>query len=132
MRTGDFLKSRFLKAHDFPESKVVVISNVMTETFRDDPEPKPIVYFKGVQKPLVLNKTMLQFLEDASGTDLMDNWPGTKVEIFATTTEVKGETKRCLRLRAPTQADLPTRRPLKPSAPHVNGGHDDMDDAIPF
>jgi hypothetical protein len=131
MRTGDFFKSRFLKSVDFPEPKVVILAHVGTETFRDSPEPKPVVYFKGVQKPLILNKTMAQFLEDASGTDVMTDWAGTKVEIFATSVEVNGQTRPCLRLRAPDQAELPTRRPIKPSEPHVNG-HDDMDDEVPF
>ena len=131
MRTGDFFKSRFLKPVDFSEPKVVVVADVGTKIFRDSPEPKPIVYFKGVQKPLILNKTNTQFLEDASGTDVMTDWAGTKAEIFATSVEVSGQTKPCLRLRAPDQAELPTRRPVKPSEPHVNG-YDDMDDEIPF
>jgi hypothetical protein len=131
MRTGDFFKSRFLKPVDFPEPKVVVLVQVGTESFRDSPEPKPVVYFKGVQKPLILNKTMAQFLEDVSGTDVMTDWAGTKVEIFATSVEVNGQTKPCLRLRTPDQAELPTRRPIKPSEPHANG-NDDMDDEIPF
>ena len=61
----------------------------------------------------------------------MNDWPGIKVEIFATSVEVNGETKACLRLRAPDQAELPTRRLIKPSEPHVKG-HDNMDDEIPF
>ena len=82
MRTGDFFKSSVLKSTDFPEPKVVVLADVGTKSFRDSPEPKPVVYFKGVQKPLILNKTMAQFLEDASGTDVMTDWAGTKVENF--------------------------------------------------
>jgi len=61
----------------------------------------------------------------------MTDWAGTKAEIFATSVEVNGQAKPCLRLRAPDQAELPTRRPIKPPEPRVNG-RDDMDDEIPF
>jgi hypothetical protein len=40
MRTGDFFKSRFLKPLDFPQPKLVVVTHVGTETFRDSvPSP---------------------------------------------------------------------------------------------
>src|SRR5262249_45392805 len=48
--------------------------------------------------------TAADAIEDASGTDVM-----TEVEIFATSVEVNGQTKPCLRLR----------RQVKPSEPHV-------------
>ena len=54
-----------------------------------------------------------------------------ELEIFPSTVEVNGETKDSVRVRAPDQAELPTRRLIKPSEPQVKG-HDDMDDEVPF
>jgi len=131
MKTSDFYKSRYLKAKDLDGPTVVTISEVTSETFKNSSEPKPLVYFKGVQKPLILNKTNTQAIEDIAGTDEMGDWPGVKVALHPGKTEVNGEPKDCIRIKPPDQAELPTRRPVKPSKPHVNG-HDDMDDEVPF
>jgi hypothetical protein len=131
MKTSDFYKSKYLKAKDLEGPTNVTISEVLSETFNNSPNPKPVVHFKGVRKPLVLNKTNTQKLEDISGTDLMDNWPGVKAVLCPGITEVNGEQKPTIRIEAPDQKELPTRRPIKPSEPHGNGGHDDIADEIP-
>jgi hypothetical protein len=126
MRTGDFYRSRFTKPKDLNGPTHAEVSHVASETFKDSSEPKPLVYFKGMRKPLVLNKTNTQALEDIAGTDLMDDWPGVKCVLVPTTTQVNGEQKPTIRVEAPSQAELPTRRPIK-----ANAG-DGMDDEIPF
>lgn len=131
MKTSSFHQSKYLKRKDLDGPKVVIISEVTSETFKNSSDPKPLVYFKGMRKPLILNRTNTDAIEDIAGTDEMNDWPGVKVEIFPSTVEVNGEAKDCIRVRAPDQAELPTRRLVKPSEPHVNG-HDDMDDEIPF
>jgi len=130
-RTGDYFKSQFLKSKDLDGPKVVVISSVGAETFKGSSEPKPTVSFKGMAKPFILNKTTSQAIEDIAGTDEMNDWAGVRVEIYPTTTEVNGEVKECIRIRAPAQAELPTRRRIKPSPPRTKGGNDDLDDEIP-
>ena len=128
MKTGDYFASKYLKAKDLDGPKVVAIAEVTDEIFRGSPEPKPLCRFKGMSKPLILNKTTTEAIEDIAGTDEMDDWTGVKVEIYPTTTEVNGETKACIRIRAPAQAELPTRRAAKPAKPRGNGGNGDMDD----
>jgi len=131
MKTGDYFASKYLKAKDLDGPKVVAIAEVTDEIFRGSPEPKPLCRFKGMSKPLILNKTTTEAIEDIAGTDEMDDWTGVKVEIYPTTTEVNGETKACIRIRAPAQAELPTRRAAKPAKARGNGGKGDMDDEIP-
>jgi hypothetical protein len=131
MRTGDFHQSRWLKPKDLDGPMAVTVSSVGSETFKDSSEPTPIVYFKGMRKPLILNKTNMQKLEDIAGTDVMTDWLGVKAVLCPGVTEVKGEQKPTIRIEAPDQKELPTRRPIKPSEPHAKGG-DGMDDEIPF
>jgi len=131
MRTGDFYQSRFIKPKDLNGPTLVEVSHMASETFKDSPEPKPLAHFKGMRKPLVLNKTNTQALEDIAGTDLMDDWPGVKCVLVPGTTPVNGEQKPTIRIEPPSQKELPTRRPIKPSSPQVKG-HDDMDDEVPF
>jgi len=130
MKTSDFQQSKYLKRKDLDGPKVVSISEVTSETFKNSSDPKPLVYFKGMRKPLILNRTNTDAIEDIAGTDEMNDWPGVKVEIFPSTVEVNGETKDCIRVRAPDQAELPTRRPIKSAKPRAKG--DDMDDEVPF
>jgi len=132
MKTSDFYQSKYLKAKDLDRPKIVAISEVTSETFRNSSDPKALCHFKGMRKPLILNRVNTQAIEDITGTDEMDDWPGVKVEIYPDVTEVNGEKKACVRVRAPDQAELPTRRPIKPAKPRANGGDDDMDDEIPF
>ena len=114
MKTGDYFASKYLKAKDLDGPKVVAIAEVTDEIFRGSPEPKPLCRFKGMSKPLILNKTTTEAIEDIAGTDEMDDWTGVKVEIYP-----------------PAQAELPTRRAAKPAKPRGNGGNGDMDDEIP-
>ena len=130
MKTSDFHQSKYLKRKDLDGPKVVSISEVTSETFKNSSDAKPLVYFKGMRKPLILNRTNTDAIEDIAGTDEMNDWPGVKVEIFPSTVEVNGETKDCIRVRAPDQAELPTRRPIKSAKPRAKG--DDMDDEVPF
>jgi hypothetical protein len=117
MRTGDFYRSRFMKPKDLNGPTHVEVNHVASETFKDSSEPKPLVYFKGMRKPLILNKTNTQALEDIAGTDLMDDWPGVKCVLVPTTTPMNGEQKPTIRIEAPSQKELPTRRPTKAAEP---------------
>ena len=126
MKASDFFSSKYLKAKDLDGPKVVTVTEVRVETMGNSSETKPVVYFKGMWKALVLNKTNCEVLEDIAGTEEMSDWPGVKAEIFPTTVEVNGQQKDCIRVRSPDQAELPTRRPVK--ATELS----DMDDEIPF
>jgi hypothetical protein len=75
---------------------------------------KFIVYFDGVEKPLVLNKTNATKLAVAYGKD-RSKWIGVTVDLYAEMTSLGKEGVRL--------------RPLKPTAASVQS---DMNDAVPF
>src|SRR5262249_378716 len=119
------------KAEDLPEPVTLTIQAVKDETlkFNGREDRKPVLYFERTQKSLPLNMTGWDTLADLTGEDNPTKRIGFRVELFATTTEVRGETKPCVRMRAPEQGELSTAA-KKADVPKSLRG--DMDDEIPF
>lgn len=63
---------------------------------------KPLVYFKGKEKPLALNKTNAKLIAGMYGTDA-DKWTGKPLTIYPTTTKFGSETVDCIRVRPVTK-----------------------------
>jgi hypothetical protein len=82
-----------------------------------DKEVKTVLYFCSGRKPLPLNMTNWDSVAAIAGDDTV-NWPGHRIELYPTTTTLRGNTVECIRIHAPRQ------KPPSPSA--------DMDDDIPF
>lgn len=59
---------------------------------------KPIVKFKGKDKPLALNKTNGKIIAGMYGSDTT-KWTGKSITLYPTTTNFGGETKDCIRVR---------------------------------
>ena len=108
MKKSDFWKGKHIKAEDLAEPVTLTIETVKAETlkFNGREERKPVVYFERAQKSLPLNMTNFDALVELTGADNTDEWPGHRVEVYATTTEMNGETKPCVRLREPAQGEL--------------------------
>ena len=90
----------------------------------NDKEPKPVLYFDGDHKGLVLNKTNANAIVNSYGDDT-GNWTGKYIQVFPTTTEFKGETVDAIRVRV-----VPEAQPEKP--PTAAPMDDDLNDSIPF
>lgn len=142
--------SKYLKAADLQGRNITVqISGVQMEDVGSDdkPERKPVVYFTGAKKGLVLNKTNALTISEVFGPET-DNWLGIKVHLFATRVPFQGRMVDAIRLTVPK--DPPTaghaQAPAKPVAPagpapglpkndpfdEANPPADDMDSGIPF
>lgn len=59
---------------------------------------KPVVYFRGAQKGLALNKTNGKTIAAMYGTDTAQ-WPGKAVTLYPTRTTMGGEEVDCVRIR---------------------------------
>lgn len=135
---NDAFPSKFLKASDLHGSEpIVTIDRVDFEPVGRDREMKAVVYFKGKQKGIVLNKTNANKIAAIAQSALTEDWEGVAIKLYATETEFGGETVECIRVKpaakaTPRQA-APAPRPVpverEPAAEAVNGG--DVDD-IPF
>lgn len=104
MRMNDVFPSTYLKADDIPKGSVVSarIDRVEKEELGQgkDKETKPVMYFIGKEKGLVMNKTNWQMVAYAYG-DESDDWHGQGVQIVRDMTTFGGKPVECLRLRIP-------------------------------
>lgn len=133
MRVSDAFPSTYLKATDLQgRTAAVKIDRYTIEDIGDD--RKPVLYFVGKDKGLVLNKTNANEIAFAYGDD-MDDWGGKDIELFAMQVSYQGKTMPGLRVRVPRQKPaLPPQRQAVPNDrnPPARVVVDDLDDSIPF
>jgi hypothetical protein len=128
--------SNYLKASDLADKTVpVTISHIDQEAVGRDKEMKPILYFEGKKKGLVLNRVNAKKVTDLAGTPETDQWPGVRIALYATMTEFGGEQVECIRIKAvpPQQAVKPV--PVaKPKPAEIDPEVDEplTADEIPF
>lgn len=122
MRIGQAFPSKYLKASDLPEGQFigVTIDRVQVENVAGNgqaEEDKPVLYFVGKEKGLVLNRTNSQAIADVFG-DETDDWTGKRILIYATETLFQGTMKPCIRVKVQKgkPAPAPSAAP-KPAAP---------------
>lgn len=138
MRIADAFPSKYVRAADLPAGQdvPVQIHYVQMEPMEQSDDSKPVVYFHGENKGLVLNKTNAATIGGMHGQET-DGWQGKDIAIYATTTSFRGETVPCIRVRGVPpglKPTLPARdNPTSPAqpAPAADGGPP-PDDDIPF
>ncbi len=136
MKMSQAFPSKFLAAADLNGNPVqATISNCVTEEIGLQKEVRPVIYFQGCKKGLVLNKTNAGNIVALYGDD-SDGWVGKVIEIYPTTTDFQGKTVDCLRVRAPSgEAAAPVTVPGTPPPAFMEGDVDESDPGgsdIPF
>jgi len=130
----DVFPSNWIKAGDLKGREVkVVIARIAVEEVGS--EPKPVVYFQGKDKGLVLNKTNANTIADMYGPET-DGWIGRPIVIFPTQTDFQGRQVAAIRvqLMTPNEISMAAQAPAEDPRPPVpaTGPVDDLDDDIPF
>lgn len=114
MRSGEVYPSKYLKAEDLgDEEPIVTIERVVMETLESKDrgkQEKPVAYFKGLEKGLVINKTNWSIIARIHG-DESDDWIGKQITLFSMDVEAFGEMVNAIRVKPPR----------KPVAPKVEG-----------
>lgn len=128
MNINDSFPSKYLKASDLGGRQITVkIDRVEIEEVGRDKERRPIIYFVGKQKGMVINKTNANKITQAYGQDT-DYWVEQEVILFEAMVEYAGDTVPALRIKipqaAPPQRAAPARQQAAPATP--------IDDDIPF
>jgi hypothetical protein len=103
MRADQAFPSKYLKSSDVKERPhTAVISHIEQEKVGkgQDAEEKYVLHFEDEDrnKPMVLNRTNWETLEDAFGDS--DDWPGHKVKIRTARTQFQGKSVDGIRLEA--------------------------------
>lgn len=134
----DAFPSNYLKASDLKgQQPIVTIDRVEFEPVGRTREMKPILYFVGKEKGIVLNKTNANNVASLSGTPQTEEWTGVRIRLYATHVEFQGESVEAIRIKAaPPQSAGAARTVAAPPPPperlpDVEPGSI-TDDDIPF
>jgi hypothetical protein len=105
MKVGDIFPSKYLRGSDLAGHAVTVtIDEIRLESFYDseakETTKKPVVYFTGKQKGLVMSKSLAYKIAEILGSEDMDSWRGKRVVIFTEQKSVYGEIKDVFAARA--------------------------------
>lgn len=112
MNINDAFPSNYLKASDLGEAQpIVTIDRVEFEAVGRAKEMKPVVYFTGKSKGMVLNKTNSKKIAELAGSNDTDDWHGVAVKLYATEVDFQGETVEAIRVKATAKAPAPARKP---------------------
>jgi hypothetical protein len=125
MKISEEFPSQYLKAPDLQGREVrLTMGRVEREEIGQD--KKLVLYFKGKDKGLVLNKTNASTIGDAYGDDT-EEWYDQPLILFSIRTEFQGKPVDGLRCRVPTPKDNREASPRR-----VTGGVSDnlRDDPI--
>lgn len=118
--------SQYLKAADLNGQRVTVtMSHVKTEKIGED--ERPVLYFQGKEKGLVLNKTNANSIAIGYGFET-DDWTGQRIELFSMDVDFQGKMVEAIRVKPARRASAPPPAAQPPARkPAV-----DLDDSIPF
>jgi hypothetical protein len=101
---NEVFPGRFLKAEDLKgRPRVVQIKDAPLETLKapDGREQvKIVLYFVGAKKALPLSKVHWDAIAPIAGDDT-EGWPGHRIELYPTKTEIGGKLVDCIRVRPP-------------------------------
>lgn len=123
MKISEEFPSKYLKSSDLKGQEIrVLMANVEREEIGSD--KKLVLYFKGKEKGMVLNKTNANAIGDFYGDD-SDDWYDQPLILFSIRTEFQGKPVDGLRCRVPTARDNRDAAPKR-----ANGGGSDNHDPI--
>lgn len=131
MQISGAFPSEYLRAADLQGKQVrVVIDNVELREVGGDGEHKPVLFFQGRDKGVVLNKTNATVLAEAYGDDT-DDWTGETVVLFEALVSFQGKNVKAIRMRVPTPAER-KKSAAKTKPTESENPAPDMDDEVPF
>jgi arabinogalactan endo-1,4-beta-galactosidase len=105
MRISTAFPSEYLKAADLQGHNIrVVIDRVEMRDIGGD--EKPVLFFQGKEKGVVLNKTNSTNIAIAYG-DETDEWTGKEVILFEAMVDFQGRSVAAIRIRPPAAKDRP-------------------------
>lgn len=135
MHVDELMPSKWIKASDLKgRAHEVVISDIKVEELGKDKDKKPVMYFIGKQKGMVLNKTKLKVIAGLHGSETK-SWTGKAISIMpGKTMNMSGELVDCINVGASLNAkpEPAQQAPVQQSAHDDADIDEDMDDEIPF
>lgn len=109
MNINEAFPSKYLKAHELKDqTPTVTIDRVVLEQVRGRKgiDTKPVVYFRGEAKGMLLNKTMAQSVTQIARSPMTETWAGVAITLYATTALFGTDTHEVIRIKAPAAATV--------------------------
>ena len=132
MRISEAYPSKYLKAADLAgQDRTVSIRACIQEELGQgsEMEVKPVLYFNGGQKGLVLNKTNAQAIVEDYGDDT-EAWAGQEIVLFIQKVTFQGKLMPAIRVRTQATPQPVVQRAPAPPAPVPDAAP--LDDEIPW
>lgn len=108
--------SEYLRAVDLEDADAVfIIASVEAGEVGEEGKKQPIITFEGQEKKFGCNRTNAVTIANLYGNDTRQ-WKGKALTLFPTTTQFKGDTVDCIRVR-PEIPRGARRSPLRSSKP---------------
>lgn len=127
---NDAFPSNYLRASDLKGAQpTVTIDRVEYEEVGRQKDRKPILYFVGKEKGLVLNKTNANKIIELTSSPVTEEWHGFRLRLYATMVEFAGDQVEAIRIKAAPANG--TKAALPPPPPREDPSDLD-DDSIPF
>ena len=102
MKISSAFPSKFLKAADLQDQNVNVVISHCDMDDVGDTDKKPVLFFKGKDKGVVLNKTNSKVIAMSYGDDT-EAWAGKPLILFPAMVEFRGDMVEAIRCRVPKQ-----------------------------
>ncbi len=132
MRISEAYPSKYLKAADLDgQDRTVNIRACIQEELGQgaDMEVKPVLYFDGGQKGLVLNKTNAQAIAEDYGDDT-EAWTGREIVLFIQKVTFQGKLTPAIRVRVQATPQPVAQRAPAPPATETDAAP--LNDEIPW
>ena len=104
MKTSEAFPSKYLKAADIGSNtwRVTVDEIRREELLAPDGrrQTKPVLYFRRIEKGMVLNVTNSRVIEHVYGEE-MDDWVGKELVLYTREVEARGQMMNAIRVRIP-------------------------------
>ena len=129
MNINTVFPSDYLKAIDIPTGRrvMVTIESVAVEKLGDG--EKPVVYFRGKEKGLVLNKTNANMIIEIVGSEETEDWSGAQIVLYSARVDFQGRRVDALRVDHPPKTNGAARPPTRTAPPPAPPPVDDFADA---
>lgn len=101
------------------ESRTVTIAKVDFEPVGQDRQMKPVCYFRGEARGLILNKTNATAIASEAGSSDTDDWVGLSVMLTTAVVTYQGRPLEALRVLPATRSKVkkaPAPEPIPPAA----------------
>jgi len=132
MDIGKVFPGRYIKVGDLDgRDVVVVIKDVKLESVGQGQQSKPVAYFRGTDKGLVLNVTNSKRIAAIAGSNNTDDWRGTKITLYGTETEFQGDVVECIRVRVQKREAPPILETIAKKRRKPRSTEPEPDDPIP-